>query len=255
MLEKTNRLGQANLLLSLLDDDLREEVISACTHVNLALGEKIVSANEPITHVFFLCSGIASVVVVSRSGKKIEAGVVGREGFVPSGALAGAQTSLTEIIIQVPGDALTIDVKSFYALIARHRALQDIMICAVHVSRAQVECTASSNATQTVTQRLARWLLMCHDRVQGNHLHLTHDFLSTMLAVRRSSVTDSLHILEHEGFIRSERAKITIRNRTGLENYADDLYGLPEEEGDRVFARFGTLEVAGVPLENLSSMG
>ncbi|WP_332304431.1 Crp/Fnr family transcriptional regulator [Rhizobium sp. GR12] len=238
MPERSEGPGEANFLLSLLDEDIRREVLAACMPVKLALGNKLVSAGTPIEHALFLSSGIASIVVISTSGRKTEAGIVGNEGFVPAGVLAGAETSFNEIVVQAPGKALAIDMRSFRALIAKHRIFSEIMICALHVSRTQVECTAAANATCTVSQRLARWLLMCQDRVKGDQLQLTHDFLSMMLAVRRPSVTDALHVLESQRFIRSERAKITVRNREALEVYARDLYGLAESESTRVFARF-----------------
>lgn len=251
MLKRSEAYGEANFLLSLLDEDIRQEVLSACTPTKLTLGDTLVSAGGPIKRVFFLSSGIASVVLVSRSGRKTEAGIIGKEGFVPAGAVAGAKTSVTEIIVQAPGEALAIDIQPFTALLAKYRVFSEIMTCALHVSRTQVECTASSNATQTVNQRLARWLLMCDDRVNGD-LQLTHDFLSMMLAVRRPSVTDALHVLESRGFIRSERAKITVRNREALTLYAQDLYGLPEDEGARAFARFLPIDKAEAPMEDLS---
>ncbi|NWJ27559.1 Crp/Fnr family transcriptional regulator [Rhizobium sp. RM] len=229
---------QSNLLLDLLDDDVMNEVLSLCSPVELSLGDKLICAGSPIERVYFLQSGIASIVVVSETGRETEAGIVGKEGFVPIGALAGVETSMTEIIVQAPGKANAIDIEDFRSLIAKNRFFLEIMIAALHASRAQVECTASSNAVHTVTQRLARWLLMCQDRVEGNHLQLTHDFLSKMLAVRRASVTDALHILESEGWIRSERARIVIKNRAGLQAYARDLYGLAEAESARVFMRF-----------------
>lgn len=229
---------QSNLLLDLLDDDVMNEVLSLCSPVELSLGDKLICAGSPIERVYFLQSGIASIVVVSETGRETEAGIVGKEGFVPIGALAGVETSMTEIIVQAPGKANAIDIEDFRSLIAKNRFFLEIMIAALHASRAQVECTASSNAVHTVTQRLARWLLMCQDRVEGNHLQLTHDFLSKMLAVRRASVTDALHILESEGWIRSERARIVIKNRAGLQAYARDLYGLAEAESARVFKRF-----------------
>lgn len=238
MLEQPDGHGEGNFLLSLLPDDVRREVTGVCKPIKLALGDVLISAGAPIEHVFFLSSGIASVVVVTKSERKTEAGLVGREGFVPTGAVAGAETNLTEIVVQAPGEALFMDMRSFEALLAKYRVFSDILVCALHISRTQVEYTASSNATQSVTERLARWLLMCHDRVEGNHLPLTHDFLSTMLAVRRASVTDALHVLESHGFIRSERGRITIRNREMLETYTRDLYGMPEEESNRMFARF-----------------
>ena len=238
MLKQPDSHGEANILLSHLPDDVRVEVGDACRPIKLALGDMLIPAGGAIEGVFFLLSGIASVVVVTKSGRKTEAGVVGKEGFVPAGAVAGAETNLTEIVMQAPGEALFMDIRSFDALISKYRVFFDILVCALHVSRTQIQFTASSNATQSVTERLARWLLMCHDRVESNQLQLTHEFLSTMLAVRRASVTDALHVLESLGFIRSERGRITIKNREMLETYAGDLYGVPEEENNRMLARF-----------------
>ncbi len=254
MLERPQGHGEANVLFSLLPEDVRREVVGACSAVELALGDVLISAGAQIERVFFLSSGIASVVVVSKSGRKTEAGLVGREGFVPMAAAAGAPRNMTEIVMQAPGEALALDIGSFETLLAKHRVFFDILACANHISRVQVECTASSNAIQSVTERLARWLLMCHDRVEGNSLHLTHDFLSTMLAVRRASVTDALHVLESHGFIRSERGRITIRNRETLETYAGELYGLPEEEGNRMLARFRRAHPSEPPLGNLTAV-
>ncbi|CAM3660282.1 Crp/Fnr family transcriptional regulator (plasmid) [Agrobacterium radiobacter] len=255
MLERPESLGEVNILLSLLPEAIRQEVMGVCSPLKLALGDVLISAGAPVERVFFLSSGIASVVVVTKSGRKIESGIVGREGFVPTGAVAGAQTNLTEIVTQAPGEALFMSIRSFDALLAQYRVFSDILVCALHVSRTQVEYTASSNATQSVTERLARWLLMCHDRVKGNHLPLTHDFLSTMLAVRRASVTDALHVLESHGFIRSERGRITIRNRETLETYAHDLYGMPEEENNRMITRFLQDDRSETPLDDLTAVG
>lgn len=247
MLERSNGREETGFLLSLLDAEIRSEVLKASTSLTLSLGDKLFSAGQRIDRVLFLASGIASIVVVSRSGRKTESGIVGHEGFIPSGALAGAEENLTEIVVQAPGKAVAMDVEVFRSLMAKHQIFSDIVICASHVARTQVECTAAANATGTVSQRLARWLLMCHDRVRGDQLQLTHDFLSMMLAVRRPSVTDALHVLESERLIRAERAKITIRDRQALETYAQEYYGLAEEESARVFARFHAQisEVAG----------
>lgn len=254
MLERARGRREANSLLSLLPDDIRTEIEGVSTPIKLALGDVLVAAGAPIERVFFLSSGIASVVVVTKSGRKIEAGIVGREGFVPTSAVAGAEINLTEIVVQAPGDALVMDIAAFDKLVGKYRLFFDILVCALHISRTQVEHTASSNATQSVTERLARWLLMCHDRIEGDHLLLTHDFLSTMLAVRRASVTDALHVLESQGYIRSERGRITIRNRETLQTYASDLYGMPEDENNRILARFLPQYRSDPPFEDLTAV-
>ncbi|WP_296099694.1 Crp/Fnr family transcriptional regulator [uncultured Agrobacterium sp.] len=237
-MDDPEKLGQQNQLVAFLPDDVRAELLKRSTIADLMAGDTFIKAGQRIDKVFFICSGIASVLVSSRSGKVTESGIVGREGFVPSGALVDAETSFTDVIMQVSGQALVLDIGAVQAMRNRHRILEQLMTCASHALKTQIECTLLSNTTQTVSQRLARWVLVCHDRVDGNQLHLTHEFLSLMLAVRRPSVTDALHFLEGRGFIRSERAKIIIRNRHALEDYAGDIYGLAEQERDRIFARF-----------------
>jgi len=111
-----------------------------------------------------------------------------------------------------------------------------IMIRLIEAFAVQLAYTAVSNAAHDVNERLARWILMCHDRVSGDELHLTHEFISLMLSVRRPSVTTSLHVLEGNGFIRAERGLITVRKRAALEDFARDAYGKPEEEYKRLMA-------------------
>ncbi|MET3583985.1 CRP-like cAMP-binding protein [Pseudorhizobium tarimense] len=105
-----------------------------------------------------------------------------------------------------------------------------VVIRSIEAFAVQLAYTVASNAIHSVPVRLARWLLMCHDRVQANEIALTHEFLSLTLAVRRPSVTTSLHELEGNGFIRGGRGNIVIRNRAGLEALAHDAYGKPEAE-------------------------
>jgi CRP-like cAMP-binding protein len=106
-----------------------------------------------------------------------------------------------------------------------------------HVFAAQVAYTALSNATDHVDRRLARWILMSHDRIEGDVIRITHDYIAVMLAVRRPGVTTSLHVLEGLHLIRSERGTITIRDRSGLEAYAGRCYGRFEQEYERIVAR------------------
>jgi CRP-like cAMP-binding protein len=115
-----------------------------------------------------------------------------------------------------------------------HRAEAGLFGRFIHAFGSQISFTALSNAVHNIDERLARWLLMCHDRVDGNEILLTHEFISLMLAVRRPSVTTALHILEGKKLIRAERGRITVRDRAGLESFAGDVYGKPEEEYRRL---------------------
>ena len=98
----------------------------------------------------------------------------------------------------------------------------------------QTAQTAISNARAKLNERLARWILMADDRIDGSRLPLTHEFLSLMLGVRRAGVTEALHALESEGLIRASRGEIIVRSRKGIERRAGDSYGIPEAEFRRL---------------------
>lgn len=125
-------------------------------------------------------------------------------------------------------------VAAFQGAVAQSASLRTLLLRFAQVLGIQTAYTALSNAVHHVDERLARWLLMAHDRVDGESLGLTHEFMSIMLAVRRPSVTTALHVLEGNGFIRSERSCVIIRNRAALEEFAGDSYGVPEAEYERL---------------------
>ncbi|WP_165221884.1 Crp/Fnr family transcriptional regulator [Affinirhizobium pseudoryzae] len=221
---------QLNRLLSLLPEQVILQLKAVGELVHLDKGEILVRSGTAVTHVYFPVSGIASVVAVSALGKRAEAGLVGREGYSPAVAIAGAEDAHSDVIMQIAGRGWRFPIAAFERLQQEEPVLQQLMVRALLAFNAQVAATALSNAVHSVEERLTRWLLMCHDRVDGNEIALTHDFIALMLAVRRPSVTSALHVLEGHGFIRSERGRITIRNRVAMEQFARDAYG--KAEGD-----------------------
>lgn len=222
-----------NKLLSLLPTEDFEEVAGCLEYIDLPRGTTIAKVGAPIEHVYFLTSGIGSLVATTPEGHRAEAGIFGFDGYVPTTAIAEVETSSHDVGMQVGGDAYRIDYASFRTAMDR-KNFAKIVIRSIEAFSVQLAHTAVSNAVHDVNERLARWLLMCHDRVVGNEIGLTHDFIAVMLAVRRPSVTTSLHTLEGHGFIRSQRGLITIRNRPALEEFAHDAYGKPEAEYRRL---------------------
>ena len=202
-------------------------------------GALLVEKDAPIEHIWFLDTGIGSIVTVSAEGHLVESGLFGREGFAPVAAALGGDRSLNRIIIQVADDCHRIEIGAFRRAIAQSRSLHDLLLRYVQALSVQSAYTALTNAVHPIEERLARWLLMCYDRWDGNDLPLTHEFMSIMLAVRRPSVTTSLHVLEGNGFIRAERGCVTIRDRAGLEEFAGDGYGPPEREYERLIGPMG----------------
>ncbi|OWO92292.1 Crp/Fnr family transcriptional regulator [Rhizobium esperanzae] len=219
-----------NQLLARLPADELSAVIPHLEPIELPLAFLIVSARQKIEHVYFLESGLGSIVTVSRKGRKAEAGMFGREGFAPTPPAVGFGLSLNEVVVQSPGKGYRIEIGSFGKL--RHDCIifASLLNRCSHNLSTQVSYTALSNGIHKVDVRLARWLLMCNDRLGGHEIVITHDYIALMLAVRRPSVTDALHVLEGKGFIKSERKRITVRNRRAMEEFASDAYGGPEEE-------------------------
>lgn len=192
--------------------------------VTLERDTVLTRADEPIRHVWFLESGMSSTVTNTLVGENCEVGVVGRDGMVDAAALLGSDRSRFLAFMQLPGDGFRLDFRAMRNALAQSRPLQEHLLAYVHVMLVQISYTALANATHTVEERLARWLLLCHDRAEDDVLNLTHDFLSLMLAVRRPSVTVALHVLEGEHLISAKRSQITIRDREELIALAGDAY-------------------------------
>jgi CRP-like cAMP-binding protein len=210
------------------DEDL--QFFAGLERVELPRTFSLARLDAPIKHVYFPESGIGSVIAVSPEGNKVEAGLFGRDGFAPVQALVGPSTQGHEIVMQVSGRGHRIGIALFEAAMDANPALANLMMRYAQTLATQVSFTGLSNAVHHVDERLARWILMCHDRIDGDEIELTHDYISIMLSVRRPSVTSSLHVLEGNGLIRSVRGRVIVRDRAALEEFAHDAYGRPEAE-------------------------
>ena len=198
----------------------------------------MIEPDEVIPFVYFLDEGITSVVAKSPEGLNIEAGFIGREGFVIPGVALGAATVPNLCQVQIAGRGHRITVSEFRVAMETNRALRDLCLLFAQTLIIQTACTALSNAVHQTDERLARWLLMCHDRSPSDDIALTHEFMAVMLGTRRPTVTTALHVLEGNGFIRNERGYVHIRNRAAMERFAGDSYGKPEEEYRKLIGPF-----------------
>lgn len=198
----------------------------------------LVTAGAPIAQVYFLNGGVASVVARGRDGTEMEVGMVGHEGVTPIAAILGAETSTHDIHVAVGGyGAQAMSAAALRDLMRGSESLREALQRYAMTFLTQVTNTAISNGTP-IEQRLARWLLMCHDRMPGDELELTHDFVATMLSIRRSSVTVTLHVLEGVGAIRSTRGLVTVLDRERLMELAGEAYGQPEAEYRKLIGPF-----------------
>lgn len=223
-----------NRLLRLLPEADFASLAPHLDHVDLPRGFQMAPPNQPITHYYFHDTGIASIVAVSPEGERAEVGLVGRDGVVPAAAILQSSSSPHDIFVQVAGDGHRIAADAFEMALATNSSLLGLCLRFVNTLATQSAHTALSNAVHHVDERLARWILMSHDRADGPQIALTHEFLAIMLAVRRPSVTTALHVLEGNRLIYADRGLVTVRDRPGLESFAADAYGVPEKEYARL---------------------
>ncbi len=179
---------------------------------------------------YFPECGIGSVVVSPVSGQKTEIHLFGREGLAPTSGISGTHSLPYRVFMQVAGNGHRIANAYLLAAMAESLPLRNLMVRYLQSVSVQIAYAAYSNAVHRIESRLARWLLMCHDRTEGDDIALTHEFVGIMLAIRRQSVTETLHVLEGRHLISASRGFITIRDRAGLRAMAGDAYGIPEQE-------------------------
>lgn len=229
-----------NLLLGALDEGDFALLQPHLERVTLNRGDFLFHADAPIERIYFLESGIASIVSVEDDGERMEVGISGREGLVGTAVLLGSDRTPHQSFMQVgPSSALSIASGQLTRIANASESLRTLLLRYVQTFVVQTAQTATANGNNTVPARLARWLLMCHDRIDGDELELTHEFMAMMLAVRRSGVTVTLHALEAEGAIRTTRGRVQILDRSCLRAAASDAYGRPEAEYSRLIRSFG----------------
>ena len=167
------------------------------------------------------------MVATSRDGQETEAGIIGREGMTDIAIILGAPRTPLRTFIQIPGKGLRIPVRTMISAYAASDSVRSAFNLFAFELLCQIAQTALANASYSVEQRLARWLLMCADRLNGEEIALTHEFLSVMLNVRRAGVTLAIQSLQSAGYLESQRGSVRIINRSGLEGFAKDAYTAP----------------------------
>ncbi len=216
----------ANRLLQALPSDEVRRLRPHLTRVRLVNGEVLHLAGDRIEHLFFVEQGFISMVAVADGPEsRVEVGLIGREGLLGTLALlAPGATSYVQAMVQMPGAAYRVPTAALLACMEQGSQLRRLILQAFEVSLAQLAQTAACNSRHTVPERLARWLLMAHDRMGADELPLTQEFLAIMLAVRRPGVTIAIGDLQAAELVRHSRGRIVICDRPGLEAAACVCY-------------------------------
>jgi CRP-like cAMP-binding protein len=213
-----------NQLLAALPPEILAEMLPVLHPFRLTVRETLVRPDGPIEAVYFVESGWVSVVTTLEDGTQAEVGLVGREGMVGLPLVLGVDTAFEEAFVQANGTALHMEASAFRRLLTEFPALQILLFHYILAMHAQTTQTAACNGRHALEQRLARWLLMAHDRADGDDLPITQEFLALMLCVYRPSITVVAGVLQRAGIIRYGRGLITVLDRGALEATACDCY-------------------------------
>src|SRR3954452_7636571 len=194
--------------------------------VEIAQDEVLHRRGEPVVHVFFPEKGLVSLTADTMDGGgSAEVAMTGREGLVGAAVLLDPEAIAThEAVVQIPGTAWRIPAQVLCAAVERSPALRERLLRYVQFLMVQTGQAAACNARHSLSRRLARWLLMAHDRVDGDELALRQEAVSLMLGVRREGVNLAAHALQDGGLIRQARGRITVLDRPGLEAAACGCY-------------------------------
>jgi CRP-like cAMP-binding protein len=221
-----------NRLLRALDPkDLA--LLRSTSRVSLNAGELLETSGARIEHCYFVEQGAISVRANSPGCRPVDVGLVGAEGMTGLPVVMNDDRSPNETYVQIAGSAYRVAADDLRNALAASTSLRGLLLRYAQWFLTQTIHTALANSTATIGERLARWVVMAHDRV-GDCLPFTHELLARTLGVRRSGVTDALHILEGRGLIRATRGKITVLDRDGLIDSAGGSYGVPEAEYERL---------------------
>lgn len=213
-------------------------MLDHCELVNIPFRERLEEPHRHVPYVYFLESGLASLMYKGSGDDTSEVAIVGREGCTGCGLILGIDRSPQGANMQVAGVAQRIPAQDF-RLALRDDGVRDILLRYVHTQIIQRDETALAASRGTIHQRMARWLLMAQDRLGSPELPLTHDLLSVMLSVRRAGVTTALQLFKARELVELKRKSIVIADRDGLKRMAVGFYGAPEAEFRRLLASGG----------------
>ena len=223
-----------NRLLSSLPADERRRLLAHLTPVSLEYRRLLYQEHRPIEHVYFVETGVASLVSTMKNGAASEVGTIGNEGMVGLPIILGDSQAPTRVYMQVPGSGLEMPADVFQGLMLANPAIYAPMLHYAHAFFNQVAQSAACAHHHLLEQRCCRWLLMTRDRMGSDEFLLTQEFLAMMLGVRRSGVTVAAGALQRAGLIRYHRGNVTILDGAGLAKRSCECYEITKRRFDRL---------------------
>jgi CRP-like cAMP-binding protein len=228
-----DRKAVGNVILRNLPRKESSQLFPSLEFVRLKLHQVLHEAGEIIRSGYFLNNGLGSVLTVQPDGRSVEVGLIGKEGFVGGPVIFGFKTSGLRVVTQAEGSAYRVDVDTLRRLLPQCPELERQLQRFAMILGMQSTQLAACNRLHEVEERLARWLLMSHDRIGAKTLPLTQEFLGQMLGIRRASVSVAAGILQKAGMIAYSRGSVSILNRGKLEGTACDCYQIIQQQRNR----------------------
>lgn len=224
-----------NHLLYDLPRKMRSKILKCCKPVDLVFGSVLCKSDKPFPHVYFPLTGFISLVAPMDDHPPLEMGLIGNEGMLGVTLVLGVNTAPLHAVVQGSGTALQMTTLQFQRELRDNPSLRHTLKRYLYVLMAQLSQSAACTRFHEVEARLARWLLMTHDRAHADHFHLTHQFLADMLGVQRSAVTIAAGSMQKKKLIRYVRGDIRILDRRGLEAASCECYDAVVEDYARIF--------------------
>jgi CRP-like cAMP-binding protein len=246
LFSSSSKMTSQNHLLNAFPQKLYEKLTPHLKLVHLERGQRIHEPNEPIFDLYFPLDCALSITLTMNNGSTAETGIIGKREVLGINAfMGGRETTQTMYIVQVAGSAMKLDAKILLDEFDTNKELRDVLLLYTQAFIAQISQTTACNSLHSMEQRFARWLLEVQDRMEQNHLKLTHEFLAEMLGVRRSGVTQTAQKFQEGGLIRYQRGNVEILNLEGLEASACECFRTVKDEYDRLLGAAPGLSLQG----------
>ena len=226
-----------NHLLRLLSAEEYGRLHTSMRRTSLALGEVLYEPGGLLDYVYFPTNCVVSCLYTMNDGSTAEMALAGNDGIVGVAIFLGGDTMPHRAVVQIGGNALKMPARVLQEEFARGGQLQHILLRYTHALIIQISQTAVCNRLHSIEQRLCRWLLVCHDRVNRAAIAMTQEFIANLLGGRRESVTRAARHLQDMGLIQYSRGHIAILDREGLETMVCECYRIVTDERNRLAHR------------------
>jgi CRP-like cAMP-binding protein len=223
---------RSNQLLDALEPASRARIAAHLEPIKLKLGAIVCEAGGLLKHAYFPQGAVLSLLTVLENGSAIETANIGREGAFGLFAAMYSRVSFNRCLVQLEGGMVRCPIELLQSEFNRSEHVRDLFVSYSETLLSQVQQTVACNAMHTTEERMCRWLLMMHDRAEGEALPYTHEFLSHMLGANRKSVTLAAQSLQTAGLISYYRGKIQVLDRPGLEQASCECYAIVRERFD-----------------------